>query len=79
MKRTLLIIGCGDIDDDNNSDNGSGARFGWVGCWAGLPVAVRLAQRVPVRIAIDPSQMPPGTMLAAGTTATIEVHPRGVR
>ncbi|SEI65104.1 biotin/lipoyl-binding protein [Frateuria terrea] len=40
---------------------------------------VRLAQRVPVRIAIDASQMPPGTLLAAGMTATIEVHPRGIR
>ena len=37
---------------------------------------VRLAQRVPVRIAIDTAQLPPGMVLAAGMTATIEVHPR---
>jgi multidrug resistance efflux pump len=36
---------------------------------------VRLAQRVPVRIAIDTANLPPDTVLAAGTTATIEVHP----
>lgn len=37
---------------------------------------VRLAQRVPVRIAIDTDHMPEGTLLAAGMTATIEVQPR---
>ncbi|MFC5742487.1 HlyD family secretion protein [Dyella tabacisoli] len=37
---------------------------------------VRLAQRVPVRIAIDTSSLPPDTVLAAGMTATIEVRPR---
>jgi multidrug resistance efflux pump len=37
---------------------------------------VRLAQRVPVRIAIDTDRMPEGTLLAAGMTATIEVQPR---
>jgi multidrug resistance efflux pump len=40
---------------------------------------VRLAQRVPVRIAIDTARLPPGMVLAAGMTATIEVHPRGAR
>ena len=40
---------------------------------------VRLAQRVPVRIAIDTSRLPPGMVLAAGMTATVEVHPRGAR
>jgi len=39
---------------------------------------VRLAQRVPVRIAIDTSRLPPGMVLSAGMTATIEVHPRAV-
>jgi multidrug resistance efflux pump len=37
---------------------------------------VRLAQRVAVRIAIDPGSGPAGTMIAAGMSATIEVHPR---
>ncbi|MDB5655681.1 MAG: hypothetical protein JWQ94_3294, partial [Tardiphaga sp.] len=32
---------------------------------------VRLAQRVPVRIALDPT--PPGTLLVAGRTATVEI------
>jgi RND family efflux transporter MFP subunit len=32
---------------------------------------VRLAQRVPVRIALDP--LPPGTLLVAGRTATVEI------
>ena len=36
---------------------------------------VRLAQRVPVRIAIDTSQLPADTLLTAGMTATIEVRP----
>jgi multidrug resistance efflux pump len=40
---------------------------------------VRLAQRVPVRIAIDTTRLPAGTLLAAGMTATIEVHPRAAR
>lgn len=35
---------------------------------------VRLAQRVPVRIALDP--VPAGAMLVAGRTATVEVLPR---
>ena len=37
---------------------------------------VRLAQRVPVRIAIDTEHLPPDVLIAAGMTATIEVHPR---
>ena len=35
---------------------------------------VRLAQRIPVRIAID--QLPEGVVLAAGMTATVEIEPR---
>jgi len=35
---------------------------------------VRLAQRVPVRIAID--HLPPDTRLVAGTTATVEILPK---
>jgi multidrug resistance efflux pump len=36
---------------------------------------VRLAQRVPVRVDIDTDHMPAGTVLAAGMTATLIVHP----
>jgi multidrug resistance efflux pump len=36
---------------------------------------VRLAQRVPVRVRIDASHLPQGTVLAAGMTATLVVHP----
>jgi len=36
---------------------------------------VRLAQRVPVRVRIDAEHMPAGTVLAAGMTATLVVHP----
>ncbi|SFW71954.1 biotin/lipoyl-binding protein [Luteibacter sp. UNCMF366Tsu5.1] len=36
---------------------------------------VRLAQRVPVRVKIDTAHMPPGTVLAAGMTATLVVQP----
>jgi RND family efflux transporter MFP subunit len=35
---------------------------------------VRLAQRIPVRIAID--SVPPGVRLVPGQTATVEIHPR---
>ncbi len=35
---------------------------------------VRLAQRIPVRIAID--RLPPGVRLIAGETATVEIFPR---
>ena len=38
---------------------------------------VRLAQRVPVRIRIDTDHMPAGTVLVAGMTATLIVHPDG--
>ncbi|HTV86903.1 MAG TPA: HlyD family secretion protein [Dyella sp.] len=36
---------------------------------------VRLAQRVPVRVRIDFAHMPAGTVLVAGQTATLIVHP----
>jgi multidrug resistance efflux pump len=38
---------------------------------------VRLAQRVPVRVRIDTDHMPEGTVLVAGQTATLIVHPGG--
>lgn len=37
---------------------------------------VRLAQRLPVRVAIDTSSLPKGVILAASMTATLTVHPR---
>ncbi len=37
---------------------------------------VRPAQRVPVRIAIDSNSLPADSLLAAGMTATVEMHPR---
>jgi multidrug resistance efflux pump len=36
---------------------------------------VRLAQRVPVRVKIDADHLPTGTVLSAGMTATLIVHP----
>ncbi|APG03436.1 efflux transporter periplasmic adaptor subunit [Luteibacter rhizovicinus DSM 16549] len=36
---------------------------------------VRLAQRVPVRVKIDADHLPAGTVLSAGMTATLIVHP----
>jgi multidrug resistance efflux pump len=36
---------------------------------------VRLAQRVPVRVRIDTDHMPAGTVLVAGQTATLILHP----
>jgi multidrug resistance efflux pump len=38
---------------------------------------VRLAQRIPVRVRIDADHLPPGTVLVAGQTATLVVHPGG--
>ncbi|WP_250634082.1 biotin/lipoyl-binding protein [Pinirhizobacter soli] len=40
---------------------------------------VRLAQRVPVRVKIDADHLPAGTVLAAGMTATLIVHPAQAR
>jgi len=69
LKGTITGIARGITD----SDNPTGANlladvnptFNWV----------RLAQRVPVRIAIDTAALPKGMVLAAGMTATIEVKP----
>ena len=70
LKGTITGIARGITD----SDNPTGANlladvnptFNWV----------RLAQRVPVRIAIDTGHLPPEVLIAAGMTATIEVQPR---
>ncbi|HET8899911.1 MAG TPA: HlyD family secretion protein [Rhodanobacteraceae bacterium] len=70
LKGSISGIAHGITDSDNPTGSDLLAdvspTFNWV----------RLAQRVPVRISIDTSRLPPGTLLAAGMTATIEVHPR---
>jgi multidrug resistance efflux pump len=65
---TGIARGIGDRDNPTGSDLLSNVNptFNWV----------RLAQRVPVRIAIDTDHLPAGLVLAAGMTATIEVRPR---
>jgi multidrug resistance efflux pump len=68
LKGTITGIARGITDRDN--PNGSemlsdvNPVFNWV----------RLAQRIPIRIAIDPTQMPADTTLVAGMTATITVQ-----
>ena len=57
------------IDVPNAQPNGEGlAQVNPIFTW------VRLAQRIPVRIAID--QVPKTVTLAAGMTATVEIEPR---
>ncbi|OOG62836.1 efflux transporter periplasmic adaptor subunit [Rhodanobacter sp. B04] len=69
LKGTITGIarGIGDRDNPTGSDLLSNVNptFNWV----------RLAQRVPVRIAIDSDHLPANLVLAAGMTATIEVQP----
>ncbi|MGH8158964.1 MAG: biotin/lipoyl-binding protein [Rhodanobacter sp.] len=62
---TGIARGIGDRDNPTGTDLLSNVNptFNWV----------RLAQRVPVRIAIDSDHLPAGLVLAAGMTATIEV------
>ncbi|OOG43416.1 HlyD family secretion protein [Rhodanobacter sp. C05] len=64
---TGIARGIGDRDNPTGSDLLSNVNptFNWV----------RLAQRVPVRIAIDTDHVPADLVLAAGMTATIEVQP----
>jgi len=66
---TISGIAHGITDRDNPAGNDLLAdvnpSFNWV----------RLAQRVPVRVAIDTTRLPAGTVLAAGMTATIVVRP----
>lgn len=60
---------------DSNDSAGQGAladvnpNFDWV----------RLAQRIPVRITIDPASLPKGVDLSAGMTVTLTVHPHPLR
>ncbi|MEO7065376.1 MAG: HlyD family secretion protein [Rhodanobacter sp.] len=70
LKGTISGIAHGIADSDNPTGSDLLADVNPTFSW------VRLAQRVPVRIAIDTSSLPAGTLLAAGMTATIEVHPR---
>jgi multidrug resistance efflux pump len=68
---TGVARGITDSDNPTGSDLLSDVNptFNWV----------RLAQRVPVRVAIDTSRLPDDALLAAGMTATIEVVPRRLR
>lgn len=70
LKGTISGIAHGIADSDNPTGSDLLADVNPTFSW------VRLAQRVPVRIAIDSSTLPAGTLIAAGMTATIEVHPR---
>jgi len=74
IRLTGTIVGIARGIADRDNPNGANLladvnpTFNWV----------RLAQRVPVRISIDPAQMPAGTVLVAGMTATVVVRPQGV-
>jgi multidrug resistance efflux pump len=69
LRGTIESIARGITDADNPTGTDLLAdvnpTFNWV----------RLAQRVPVRVHIDAEHMPAGTVLAAGMTATLVVHP----
>jgi multidrug resistance efflux pump len=69
LKGKVVGIARGIVDRDNAINPTLLADVNPVFNW------VRLAQRVPVRIAIDPAQMPAGTVLVAGMTATVVVEP----
>jgi multidrug resistance efflux pump len=57
------------INVPNAQPNGEGlAQVNPIFTW------VRLAQRIPVRVHID--KVPPGVVLAAGMTATVEINPK---
>lgn len=73
LKGTISGIAHGIADSDNPTGSDLLADVNPTFSW------VRLAQRVPVRIAIDTHQLPPDTLIAAGMTAAIEVHPRRAR
>jgi len=71
LKGTIESMAHGITDADNPAGGDLLANvdptFNWV----------RLAQRIPVRIRIDADHLPEGTVLAAGMTATVVVHPHG--
>ena len=72
LKGSVESIARGITDADNPTGSDMLAdvnpTFNWV----------RLAQRVPVRVRIDAEHLPQGTVLAAGMTATLVVHPTQV-
>lgn len=70
LKGSISGIAHGITDSDNPTGSDLLADVNPTFSW------VRLAQRVPVRITIDTSKLPPDTLIAAGMTATIEVQPR---
>ena len=69
LKGKIIGVARGITDRDNPTGSNQLANVNPTFNW------VRLAQRVPVRISIDPSQMPKGMVLSAGMTATVVVHP----
>lgn len=70
-KGRVQSIAHGIADNENAGDGGLLAKvkptFNWV----------RLAQRIPVRIGIDPGSLPEGAHLVAGMTATVVLHGNG--
>jgi multidrug resistance efflux pump len=67
---TVEGIARGITDADNPTSSGDlladvSPTFNWI----------RLAQRVPVRVRIDPASIPKDMVLAAGMTASVTVHP----
>ncbi|MBS0383485.1 MAG: HlyD family secretion protein [Proteobacteria bacterium] len=70
LKGTITGIARGIADTDNPTGGDLLADVNPTFDW------VRLAQRLPVRVAIDTSSLPKGVILAAGMTATLTVHPR---
>jgi multidrug resistance efflux pump len=70
LSGTITGIAHGITDSDNPAGPDLLANVSPIFNW------VRLAQRMPVRIAIDTEHLPPNTVLAAGMTATLVVKPR---
>jgi multidrug resistance efflux pump len=66
-----LMSGITDADNPTGADLLANVNptFNWV----------RLAQRLPVRVHIDSQHIPVGTVLSAGMTATLIVHPHETR
>lgn len=69
LRGTVQSIAHGITDADNPTGSDLLASVNPTFNW------VRLAQRVPVRVAIDADHLPAGTVLAAGMTATLVVQP----
>jgi multidrug resistance efflux pump len=70
LRGTVEGIARGITDADNPTSSSDllatvSPTFNWI----------RLAQRVPVRVRIDPASVPKDTILAAGMTASVTVHP----